>query len=454
MAIRPAIVCAIAFGVAACGGTNAGTSTTGAIPARPAPAIPAAKRKIKHVVIVIQENRSFNNLFYGYPGALTKKHGYDSYGKRIKLLPVPLETTWDIEHSSDGFFKACNGTGSIPGTNCRMNGFNNELVTCTPSGSNPCPIKYPPYAYVPHAETKPYFDMAANYVLADQMYASNFDTSSFVSHQYIISAQANGSVNYPFQINWGCSGGSGDQIATLGPQRQIPNGYEQVCWDVPTLADELDQAKLPWAYYAETYSSRWGIWSAYQVIKHIYYGQDWSKDVFSPPAQFLTDVAAGNLRTVTWIAPTCANSDHAGCGSNTGPAWVASIVNAIGTSKFWKSAAIFVFWDDYGGWYDSQPPAYVDYDGLGFRLPMLIISPYAKKGYVSHVHYEHGSILKFVEDQFGLGRLSASDARANSPAPDCFDFNQSPRPFEIIPSPHDARFFLHQAPDNRIPDAE
>jgi phospholipase C len=128
-------------------------------------------------------------------------------------------------------------------------------------------------------------------------------------------------------------------------------------------------------------------------------------------------------------------------------------VNAVGKSQYWDSTAIFVFWDDYGGWYDPEPPAYVDYDGLGLRLPMLIISAYAKKGYVSHVHYEHGSILKFIEDRFGLARLSASDTRANSPT-DAFDFSQAPRQFVPIKAPHDENFFMHQAPDHRSPDAE
>jgi phospholipase C len=176
--------------------------------------------------------------------------------------------------------------------------------------------------------------------------------------------------------------------------------------------------------------------------------------MFTPPSEFLTDVRKEKLRTVSWVTPTCPNSDHAGCYSDTGPSWVASVVNAVGQSKYWNSTAIFIFWDDYGGWYDSEPPAYVDYDGLGFRLPMLLISPYAKKGYVSHVHYEHGSILKFVEDQFGLGRLADSDRRANSPEQDCFDFNQPPRKFKKIPAPYDEQFFLHQPPDHRIPDAE
>jgi phospholipase C len=83
---------------------------------------------------------------------------------------------------------------------------------------------------------------------------------------------------------------------------------------------------------------------------------------------------------------------------------------------------------------------------------MLIVSPYAKQGHVSHVHYEHGSILKFAEDVFGLGRLSASDKRANSPAKDSFDFSQPPRAFKAIPSKHGIDFFLHQPPDGRLPD--
>ena len=446
--LRPSIAAGIALAVCACGGGSPGA--TNAVPQLSSAHLkPEASGKIQHVVIVIQENRSFNNLFYGYPGAKTVKYGYDSHGRRIRLRPISLKTTWDIGHDSNGFFAACNGTGSIPGTDCRMNGFDKEYFYC----KSTCPIKYPSYAYVPYNETKPYFEMAHQYVLADRMYSSNFDASSFVSHQYIIAAQAKKSVNFP-DGDWGCSGGPSDTIAEVGPQRQIPHGYEEACWDPTTLGDELDQAGIPWAYYAASYYKVWSGWNGYQVIRHIYNGPDWSEDMFTPPRKFLTDVGKGDLRAVTWITPTCANSDHAGCYSDTGPSWVASVVNAVGQSKYWSSTAIFIFWDDYGGWYDPEPPRYVDYDGLGFRLPMLIISPYAKKGYVSHVHYEHGSILKFVEDQFGLARLWRSDARANSPEQDCFDFNQPPRKFKKILAPYDTQYFLRQPPDDRIPDAE
>ena len=412
----------------------------------------ASSGKIKHIVIVVQENRSFNNLFYGFPGAKTAKYGYDTKNQKIKILPVGLETTWDIDHSSSSFFAACNGTGSIPGTDCRMNGFNLEAVGCGHGIGGRCPNKHPQYSYVPSSETKPYFDIGAQYVLADEMFASNFDGSSFISHQYIISGQAETAVNYPFSL-WGCSGGSGDMVSTVGPQRQIPNGYEVPCWDPTTLGDELDTAKLSWAFYTSTINGDGGIWSGYQAIRHIYQGKDWGKDVMTPQTQFFTDVSNGKLRAVNWITPTWENSDHSGSGSTTGPSWVASIVNAIGQSQYWDSTAIFVFWDDYGGWYDPQPPAYADYDGLGMRIPMLIVSAYAKPGHVSHVHYEHGSILKFVEDTFGLPRLAASDKRANSPT-DAFDFGKPPRTFVPIQGPYDKAYFMHQPIDHRIPDAE
>ena len=104
-------------------------------------------------------------------------------------------------------------------------------------------------------------------------------------------------------------------------------------------------------------------------------------------------------------------------------------------SKFWNSTAIFVQWDDWGGLYDHVPPPYVDYDGLGFRVPLLVISPYAKQDYVSHVQYETASVLRFAEDLFGLDQLAAADRRATSPAADCFDFSQRPRKFVRIKAP-------------------
>ena len=464
------VALAVPLLVTACHGGGAGS----VLPQEQASTlVQTAGAKIQHVVIIVQENRSLNNLFYGFPGAHTVAFGYDHNNHQIVLKPIGLSTGWDVAHNSNGYYAACNGVGGIIGTDCRMNGFDREYVSCNQPGQPPCPIKHPQYAFVPHSETKPYFDMAAQYVLADQMFASNFDASSYVSHQYIIAGRAAAATNYPYNW-WGCPGGASDKIQTIlkNPPRSL-GAQVPVCFNYRTLGDELDDAGLSWAFYAgkigqsppspcrggasdtsPDYSQGNGIWSAYQAVKHICYGPDWKRNVISPQTQFFTDIKQGKFRTVTWIVPTCKNSDHAGCYSDTGPSWVSALVNAIGKSGFWSTTAIFIFWDDYGGWYDPEPPAYVDYDGLGFRLPLLIISPYAKRGHVSHVQYEHGSILKFVEDQFGLGRLAASDTRANSPENDCFDFSQPPRKFVPIKAPYNLNYFMRQPLDPRTPDSE
>ncbi|MGB8909901.1 MAG: alkaline phosphatase family protein [Candidatus Cybelea sp.] len=428
--------------------------------------------KIKHIVIIIQENRTLNNLFNGYPGAKTTKYGRISTGKEVELEPVTIATKWDLQHNANAFFDACNGTGKIPGTDCRMNGFNNETWTCRQVGQPKCPDKYPPYSYVAQDQVKPYFDMAHQYVLADEFFASDFDISSFISHQYIIAGiNPNSTVNYP-ETAWGCPGGPTDKIFKLNEDRKISaTPIAVACWSPATLGHELDAKGISWAYYAvavqgvkgvpncrgkgpDVSKGRHGIWSAYQAIKYICYGSDWGNDIISPPQQFITDVQNGNLRAVTWITPTNANSDHGGNGSDTGPSWVASLVNAVGKSPFWDSTAIFIFWDDPGGWYDPVPPAYADNDGLGFRLPLLIVSPYAKQGFVSHTHYEHGSILKFVEDRFDLPRLTmnGSDVRANSPAKYAFDFSKGPRKFVPINATYPQEYFLNQPLDTRPPD--
>lgn len=442
--------------------------------------------KIQHIIVIVQENRTINNLFYGYPGAHTQSWGLDSNNKKIPIKPISLATKWDMQHNGQGYLLSCNGTGKIRGMDCRMNGFDKERCN-DPQG--PCPKgKYNAYGYVPHDQVKPYFDMANQYVFGPEMYASDFDISSFTSHQYIIAGvNPDNEVDYPTNgQDWGCNGGPPDQIPVLLKDRKWLNAQNEPiktirpCWDPTTIGDELDDAKLSWAYYAVAVGAgiepkyscgrsdgiqpndsgrAAGIWSAYQAIKHVCYGPDWNEDVapFSPPSKFLTDIKKDPLRAVTWITPTCRDSDHAGCNSLTGPSWVTSLVNAIGESPYWNTSAIFIFWDDPGGWYDPEPPQYLDNDGLGFRLPLLVISPYAKKGFVDQTHYEHGSILKFIEDTFGLPRLegaqfkNASDRRANSPTA-AFDFTQTPRAFVPIKAPLDANYFIHAPLDNRPPD--
>jgi phospholipase C len=403
----------------------------------------AASSKIQHVVVVIQENRSFDNLFHGYPGADTKNSGKNSKGQTIKLQPISLAAAYSIDHTSPAYFAACDGQGSIPGTDCKMDGFDKELA----GGHGPPPN--PQYGYVPSTESKPDFDVAHEFVLADRMFTSHID-ASFVSHQYIIAGQAQNAVDLPAS-DWGCGGGKQDTVTTLNADRSYGPTISP-CFNSETLADELDAKNLTWRAYAGGQDG-WD-WMPFQAIRHIVHGPQWSTNIITPPSQFLTDVAAGNLANVTWITPTCATSDHSSCMSTQGPAWVASVVDAVGESQFWDTTTVFVFWDEWGGWYDHVPPPYVDFDGLGFRVPLMVISPYAKKNYVSHVQYEHGSILKYIESVFGLAPLAASDARATSPDPDCFNDGRKPRPFVPINASPAPYAFLHAPPDPRPPDDE
>jgi len=451
--IRTTIAAAAAFSLYACGAPSAVPppgqafqSPTGLVGARK-----PKDAKIEHIIVVIQENRSVDNLFYGFPGADVQSYGYNKAGTKIPLQPIGLATTWDLGHSAAAFFTACNGTGSYPGTDCHMNGFDNEVIECGHKQFPACPNANPPYSYVPHSETAPYFTLGEQYVFADQMFASNFDLSSFISHQYIIAAQADGAFDFPNGW-WGCKGGPPDTIETLTQGREPSGKRVQACFTYATLASELDAAGISWRDYSPNISANGGEWDGYQAIKDVYYGSDWKNDVVSPNTVFFSDVSNGTLPAVSWITPTCANSDHAGCNSDTGPSWVAQIVNAVGESQYWNSSVVFVFWDDAGGWYDHVPPTKVDYDGYGFRLPLLIISPYAKKKFVSHTLYEHGSILKFIEDRFGLARLSASDTRANSPENYCFDWGAPPRQFQAIPAKYSKDYILDQPADLRPPD--
>jgi phospholipase C len=439
--------------------------------------------KIKHVVIIIQENRTLDNMFYGYPGADTVKSGKTSTGATIMLRPaslsIPIEYVMD--HSASSMYLACDGKGPLPGMNCRNDGFDRDLeLYCS---SNQCPKPPINYVYVPHSDSKPYFDMAHEWVLADHNFQSHLD-ESFVGHQYLIAAQADSSVNLPtYGEGWGCGTGSesaGKPATTVVPDfvptpKPIPPSkggldlverlntnrtfgpWQSPCFDYKTLADELDKAGDTWRFYAGSYQSASGSageWSAFQAIRHIYYSKEWKTNVISPQTKFFTDIADGKLANVTWITPICVNSDHANCGGGYGPSWVSALVNAVGKSKFWDSTVVFVVWDDWGGLYDHVPPPYKDFDGLGFRVPLLMISPYAKKDFVSHTQYESAGILTFTEDVFGLGRLAAADARATSPAPYCFDFTQKPRRFIAIKAPKDTGFFMQQRNNMQIPDYE
>ncbi|HTA38206.1 MAG TPA: alkaline phosphatase family protein, partial [Candidatus Acidoferrales bacterium] len=367
-----------------------------------------ARQRIKHVVIIVQENRSFDNLFHGFPGGDTADFGFAHDGTRVALEPVSLAAGYDISNGLTDFVRSFDGK--------KMDGY--DLRHVTPVAGSGVPLvaaQYPNYAYVPPSESLPYFKLAQNYVLADRMFQSNID-QSFTAHLYLIAGQAGRAVDVPSLRPWGCDAPPKSVVQLLSSERTI-KAQAFPCFDFPTLGDELQAAGLSWRYYAPyiTSAQTWkhfanngeehlgdpghpdfgGNWSSYDAVAHDRYGPAWSDSIVSPPVRILDDIKRGDLASVTWVVPDWKNSDHPITHSDTGPSWVAAVVNAVGTSTFWDSTAIFITWDDSGGWYDHVPPPQLDYDGLGVRVPLIVVSPYARKSVVSHTPYEFGSILKF-----------------------------------------------------------
>ena len=409
--------------------------------------------KIQHVVIIFQENRSTDSLFNGLPGANTVTYGYNTAGQQVTLQSISLSAPWDVAHSHVAFNTAFDGG--------RMDGFNLEQSTCTRLHTR-CNIAADvrAYTFVKHSEITPYFDMATQYAFGDDMFASQAGPS-FPAHQYIVSAAdtvsgsstlraAENPLDPTQKFTGGCDSPAGS-LVTLIDTNGTEDQLVYPCFDRPSLTDLIDSKQLTWRYYQ--YKVGPGLWNGLDAIKHVRYSSEYSQDVVSPPSQVLTDISNGTLANVVWVTPTAKASDHPAATNGTGPSWVASIVNAIGESSYWNHTAIFVTWDDWGGFYDHvTPPQYNSYE-LGFRVPLIAIGPYAKQGYISHVQHEFGSILKFTEEVFNLGSLGATDERADDLS-DCFNFNRHPRKFVPIKAPLGAQYFLHRPPDNEVPDGD
>jgi phospholipase C len=372
----------------------------------------------------MQENRSFDHLFNGFPGADTVSSGMNN-GTVVPLTVTPLGNGPDLDHTHTGWWRQWDGG--------KMDNF----------GSTG-----PAYSFIDPRETVPYWTLAKEFTLGDRMFQSNTGPS-FVAHQYMIAGQSGGASENPTSAPWGCDAPLGTTVPLIGPNgTDLPGVFP--CFDYPTMADLLDAKGISWRYYAPgPTTDSFFILSAYQAIRHIRYGADWSSDVVTPETQVLTDIAAGELAQVTWIVPSLNNSDHPGAPAQ-GPDWVASIVNAIGASKFWNSTTIFIAWDDWGGFYDHVPPPQTDDMGLGFRVPVIVVGPYAKRGYISHVTHESSGFLRYMEEVFNLPTLGTRDATADD-FRDCFDYTQTPAPYKPLTTTHTVAFFLNQKPSG-LPD--
>jgi len=216
---------------------------------------------------------------------------------------------------------------------------------------------------------------------------------------------------------------------STAPARRSLSGGVFPCFDYPTLASELDAHSLSWRYYAPVVGGGdFGglVWSAFDAIHQVRYGADWN-DVVSPETRVLSDVQHGQLASVTWIVPDLANSDHASSDSSTGQTGWHRSSTPSARARFGRVLRSSSSGTTGAAGTTTSPPQ-LDAAGLGIRVPLLVVSPYAKRNYVSHEQLETASILKFAEYTFGLKALSAADGRASLPD-DFFDFTRPPRTF-------------------------
>jgi phospholipase C len=420
-------------------------------------ATPPPTQKIQHVVVIFQENRSTDNLFHDpnliAKGADIASSGLNSKGLTIPLAPLPMVVDYGLDHSHTAFVEMCD---LKPGGACAMDGADKiQILLCHQAV---CPPPNAQFGYVRASDVTPYFTMAETYTFADRMFQTN-QGPSFPAHQFIISGTSAptptsdlfaaenpaGVINATSET--GCTAPAGETVAMIDPTGD-ESTLQYPCFDHPTLTDMLDAKALSWRYYAPSAGS---IWTGPNAIQHIRLGADWTNNVILQQTQVLNDITAGELPTVSWVIPNGQASDHSNETDGSGPSWVASIVNAIGNSQYWANTAVFITWDDWGGWYDHVAPTLKNSYEFGFRVPMIVVSPYAKAAYISHVPHDFGSILKYIEENFGLSSLGYADADADDLS-DCFDYNQTPLAFHTIAAPLDASHFLHDTRPPTDPD--
>jgi phospholipase C len=450
--------------------------------------------RFQHVVVIVQENRTPDNLFQGLcdsPAAaaispcstaptssqynIQTRDWLDKHSKTgvTQPAPIPLASTYDLSHAHSAFVKMCDAD---PATGaCRMDGAGD--VAC----SGTCPPK-PQFTFVDNSTgaVSPYIQLARQYGWANYMFQTN-QGPSFPAHQFLFGGTsaptaADDAAGIFASENMSGTGGAAGCIAQGGTTVALidPSGKETQkiypCFEHETIPD-LFFTWFTWRYYAPSAGS---IWTAPNAIQHICQssgpggkctGQDWTNNVDLKPADVLNDIANCKLRSVSWVIPTGANSDHPRSNDGGGPSWVAAIVNAIGNSAacddnsgYWNNTAIFITWDDWGGFYDHEPPTILaepqgSYQ-YGFRVPLIVVSAYTPRGYINNARHDFGSILRFIEQNFGIqeGALQFADARAKNALTAFFNLNSSPRPFQSISAPKTAAFFLNDKRPATDPD--
>jgi phospholipase C len=469
-----------------------------AIPLSLAPGAGAAPlegiHKIQHVIVIMQENRSFDSYFGTYPGA----NGIPAStcvpdpvnGGCVKPFHNPNNENFGGPHGA-GAFKADLDGGKMDGFVAEAE--KGEQCKTTEPGCSPCTEQgsgaqcIDSMGYHDAREIPNYWTYAQNFVLQDNLFEPN-SSWSWPEHLYLVSGwSAICKENEKWSENPLSCASALEGPAAPEAKEGEPNPYTGP-----------DAKSLPWTditYLLHKYGVSWGF--------YIFEGDEpdceddeamtcapvtqgpMTPGIWNPLVDFLDvkeDNQIGNVQSlnnfyaavdkqsecalpdVSWITPNDTVSEHPPALISAGQTYVTTLINAIMRSPCWGSTAIFLSWDDWGGFYDHVVPPVIDEEGYGFRVPGIVISPYARPGYIDHQQLSHDAYLKFIEDDFMGGQDlnpntdgrpdSRPDAREEAPGLgnliSDFDFCQTPRP-PLILSPEPAPGPASQPPGSVPP---
>jgi phospholipase C len=414
----------------------------------PPPNLPACPvpGSIQHVVFLIKENRTFDNYFGKFPGANGSTTALDSAGNVVQLAPAS-DTNFgcDIDHSWQG---ANLGWDCGRQDKFDLISYSNKKPPC--NTSQPAPYTNHSLTQFSQADIPNYWALAQHFTLGDNMFSSLLGPS-YPNHMFTVAAQSGGftvgegAVNNPYVPGggpnptggWGCD--VPNQLTPTIPYGKNvcpvndPLGTHSSCWtNVPTLPDEIDATKnLDWRYYAPGPGAGGYIWSALNAFSQIRNDPSrWKKVV--PYTQFESDLYNNGLKAVSWIVFPGQLSEHAPNSVCAGENYTVELLNSLQASPYWCSTAVFITWDDFGGFFDHVPPPdqpNADVYGPGFRVPLIVVSPYARAGFIDSRQFDFTSMLRFAEVTFDLPALTPRDAGAHDMM-STFDFNHvTPRLF-------------------------
>ena len=478
--------------------------------------------RFQHIIVVFQENRTPDNLFYALcdsnPCSATPNNtqyniqtgqwldGSSSTGLYAPVA-APLANGYDLVHSHTGWLKECDPPHPRQPFSCKMPSTLSP-TSCLMDGASCTSANHGAYIYVDNSTgtITPYLTLATSYGWANYMFQTN-QGPSFPAHQFIfggtsalsatddargtfISENFGGAYGYSWS---GCYAHDGESTRLIGPNGKetfylIDHATGSTVCSPPqtqggrsTMADLLDRAGWSWTYYSSPGSGTdfgSSIWTAPNALSAICVpnssfdactGAEWKRHVVINPSQVLTDMGAKggtcNLKNVSWVIPTSANSDHP-ANTNGGPGWVATVINTLGEStcknsdgsSYWNTTAVIVTWDDFGGFYDHEHTI-IEHSPeggyqLGFRVPMIFVSAYTRAKYINNDRHDFGSILRFIEHNFGIteGALGFADARAKTDLTGFYHLNTRPRAFVPIPSSKTALDFINDKTPNGVVD--